>query len=98
MVWDAVSNHKLGKLSLSVFKKHIRASGSISGLESESITHHHNGLVNFGERLPTLKQAENLLIEEAMRRSGANQAVAAMHLGISRQALNRRIRQKQKKI
>ena len=97
MVWDAVSNHKFGKLSLNVFKRHIRTSDPAIGLESKNIANHQNRLVTFGERLPTLKQAENFLIEEAMRRSGTNQAVAAMHLGISRQALNRRIRQKQKK-
>ena len=49
-------------------------------------------LLSFSEQLPTLKQAEQLLIAEAMKRSDGNQAIAAMHLGISRQALNRRLR------
>jgi DNA-binding protein Fis len=31
-----------------------------------------------------------------MKRSDGNQAIAAMHLGISRQALNRRLRQANK--
>jgi len=96
MVWDAVSNHKIGKLSLIVFKKHIRPLSTVSGLDSEIQTSPPRNTINFSDRLPTLKQAENLLIAEAMRRSGANQAVAAMHLGISRQALNRRLRQKKK--
>jgi two-component system nitrogen regulation response regulator GlnG len=52
--------------------------------------------VSFSEKLPTLKQAEELLIAEAMKRSAGNQAIAAMHLGISRQALNRRLRQADK--
>ena len=96
MVWDAVSNHKFGKLSLNVFKKHIRSSGAFGDPESDIPKTFQHNLITFGDRLPTFKQAENLLIDEAMRRSGANQAVAAMHLGISRQALNRRIRQKKK--
>jgi DNA-binding NtrC family response regulator len=43
------------------------------------------------ERFPTLKEAEQLHIEEAMRRAGGNQGVAATLLGISRPALNRRL-------
>jgi transcriptional regulator with PAS, ATPase and Fis domain len=48
--------------------------------------------VTFSDHLPTLKQAEDLLVAEAMRRSNNNQSIAAMQLGITRQALNRRIR------
>jgi DNA-binding protein Fis len=42
--------------------------------------------------LPTLKQIEQLLVDEALRRAGGNQAIAAMMLGISRQALNKRLK------
>ena len=42
-------------------------------------------------RFPTLKDAERLHIEEALRRSGGNQGTAAALLGISRPALNRRL-------
>jgi DNA-binding NtrC family response regulator len=42
--------------------------------------------------LPTLKEASELLIREALRRSQNNQALAARMLGVSRQALNRRLR------
>jgi DNA-binding NtrC family response regulator len=48
------------------------------------------------EQLPTLQQAEERLIAEALRRAGGNQGVAAGLLGISRQALNKRLsRQRQ---
>ena len=40
---------------------------------------------------PTLKELEALIIEEALRRAGSNQGIAAMLLGISRPALNRRL-------
>jgi DNA-binding NtrC family response regulator len=42
--------------------------------------------------LPTLKEIGEILIKEALERSGGNQAMAARTLGISRQALNRRIK------
>jgi DNA-binding protein Fis len=34
-----------------------------------------------------------LLIDEAMKRSNGNQSIAALSLGISRQALNKRLKQ-----
>jgi len=47
------------------------------------------GLLGFGPRLPTLKQARTLLIEEALRRAGGNQSVAAQLIGVSRQAVSK---------
>jgi DNA-binding NtrC family response regulator len=49
------------------------------------------GLV-FPETLPTLKDMEQGLIDEALRRAGGNQTIAAELLGLSRRALNNRIR------
>lgn len=48
----------------------------------------------FGEELPTLKECANLLVEEAMQRAQGNQGTAAAMLGITRQALNNRLRQR----
>lgn len=45
----------------------------------------------FADRFPTLKEAENLLISEALRLAGNNQRLAATYLGITRQALNKRL-------
>ena len=50
-------------------------------------------MVSFSEQLPTLKQTEQLLISEAMKRASRNQAIAAQLLGITRQALNKRLKQ-----
>ncbi len=44
------------------------------------------------DQLPALKDAEQLLIEEALRRSDGNQGIAAQLLGMSRQALHKRLR------
>jgi len=45
----------------------------------------------FGEKFPTLKGAEDFLIAEALRLAGNNQRLAAAYLGITRQALNKRL-------
>ena len=92
MTWDAVSYHKFGKLSLDVFRKHIGQSLPGSDAETPDAKNPVPSLIRFSDQLPTLKQAEQLLIDEALQRSEGNQAIAAMHLGITRQALNRRLR------
>lgn len=52
-----------------------------------------DGLFISGSRgFPTLKEAELALVTAAMSRTGNNQGVAASLLGITRQALNRRLR------
>ncbi len=45
--------------------------------------------LRFAERLPTLRQARELLFQEALRRAGGNQSVAAGLLGISHQAFSK---------
>jgi DNA-binding NtrC family response regulator len=44
------------------------------------------------EQMPTLVEAATFLVEEAMRRAGGNQSIAANLLGITRQALNQRLK------
>ncbi|MBN1131343.1 MAG: sigma-54-dependent Fis family transcriptional regulator [Chitinispirillaceae bacterium] len=41
--------------------------------------------------LPSLKEAEQMLIEEALQRSNGNQTMAASFLGMTRSALNKRL-------
>ena len=48
--------------------------------------------VTWPEVLPSLRQAADLLVGEAMRRSGENQSAAARLLGISQPALNKRLK------
>ncbi|MEJ2167315.1 MAG: sigma-54 dependent transcriptional regulator [Desulfobacterales bacterium] len=91
MVFDAVSSHKSGKLSLENFRLHIsqRQPKSVESLKAPAFNE--KRLIAFSAQLPTLKQAEQLLIDEALRRSNGNQSIAALSLGISRQALNKRL-------
>jgi len=93
MILDAVSSHKSGKLSMNVFKSYIRQKQPSFDIDSKQLLQGENVLISFSEQLPTLKQTEQLLISEAMRRASSNQAIAAQMLGITRQALNKRLKQ-----
>jgi DNA-binding protein Fis len=44
---------------------------------------------------PTFKETEAYLIADALKRAEGNQGIAASMLGISRQALNRRLKNKE---
>ncbi|MGA8179004.1 MAG: helix-turn-helix domain-containing protein, partial [Desulfobacterales bacterium] len=96
MIFNAVSSHKSGKLSMESFKSHIYQKHPLFETESNRLLEEKKVLLSFSEQLPTLKQAEQLLIDEAMKRSNDNQSIAALSLGITRQALNRRLRLKNK--
>jgi DNA-binding NtrC family response regulator len=48
--------------------------------------------VDFAGALPTIQQAIRMLVGEALNRSGGNQTAAAHLLGISQQALSRRLK------
>ena len=92
MILDAVSSHKSGKLSMDVFKSYIRQKQPTLDTDSKRSLQGEKGLVSFSEQLPTLKQSEQILISEAMKRANGNQAIAAQLLGITRQALNKRLK------
>lgn len=90
MIFDAMTKKTSGFLPLMPFKEatgiNIRQS---SMLPTEK-------LLVFMDRLPTLKQVQSLLIDEAMKRAQGNQSLAAGLLGISHQALNKRLQRKPK--
>ncbi|MFH0879866.1 MAG: sigma-54 dependent transcriptional regulator [Lentisphaerota bacterium] len=89
MIFDAVSRHEGGVLSTLAFRERLgqETSKAVKAL-SESVDY----LLTFHERLPTFKEAESLLVAEALKRADNNQSVAALLLGISRQAMNQRLR------
>ncbi len=91
MVFNAVSLHGSGKLSMDAFKKEIfKTQPSLAGAGAHR-TETRAEQPLFPEPLPTLRQIENQLVDEALRRSGGNQSIAAAMLGITRQALNKRL-------
>jgi DNA-binding NtrC family response regulator len=85
MIYDAVAQHKTGPvLSMKSFHRVIQAqqaSPLIKVKDKEKFT----------DRFPTLKEAERLHIQAALRQADGNQGIAATLLGISRPALNRRL-------
>jgi len=91
MVYDAVARHKGGMLSMESFKDIIgqeRASAAAkAGEETKPFT--------AGEHFPTLKETENALIAKALEMANGNQGIAANLLGITRQALNKRLTRKE---
>ncbi len=100
MIYDGVSRlrhpayqstdrkpHKSGFLSLNSFKKII---GDKHSSPSDKILS--EALVSFSNRLPTIKQAIELLIAEALERSKGRQTIAAQMLGITQQALSKRLK------
>ena len=92
MVFDAVSRHTSKMLSLDVFKAHIKKEGgSPVSLTTEDSN---DSLMLFQGKLPTIKQATELLVEEAVKRSRGNQSVAAQILGISQPALSKRLKKR----
>jgi DNA-binding NtrC family response regulator len=91
MIFDAVTRHGGGVLSMDLFRGSINRelssdnegrAGEVSSLSS---------YLGGNGRMPTLKEAENDLIAEALRRAKGNQGIAASYLGITRQALNKRL-------
>jgi DNA-binding NtrC family response regulator len=88
MVFDAVSKQTDKMLSTKSFRETIIR-------DSQVISREDTGeLITFKDRLPTLTQASEILIAEAMKRAKGVQSTAAMLLGITPQALGKRLSRK----
>ena len=97
MVFDAVSRHKARILSLKVFKSHIAREKKYRIVSTE-VELKETALLTFSNNLPTIKQATQLLVDEAMKRAEGNQSIAAGMLGVSHQALSKRLKSKNSEI
>ncbi len=92
MIFDAVSRHKSKILSLESLKKIVLKEGQQFQAQLDAEENSNDSKVSFGSSLPTLKEAQSELVKEAMRRSKNNQSIAAKFLGVTRQALNKRLK------
>ena len=94
MIDNAVARHKGGMLALESFEKSMHRGAGTSplpttaGLDSVSPLPPHPPVA---QRLPTFNEAEAYLVEEALKLAHGNQGIAAKMLGVTRQALNRRL-------
>jgi len=90
MVYDAVSMHTTKTMSMNSFMERIEATSQLPEVEaSQPLDNPYAALAT----LPTLQQAGELLVDEALQRSGGNQSIAARLLGISQPALSKRLKQ-----
>ena len=89
MVFDAVTRHKKGVLSLKSFRD------IIGGPEQTAAPVSNPGDVSwesfFDGRFPSLKEVQDSLIAEALRVADGNQTIAASMLGINRKTLNKKL-------
>jgi DNA-binding NtrC family response regulator len=93
LIFDAISLHTSGILSLEPIRKQIAGSQVERGRNgSARDSAAEDDMILFPGRFPTLKEAEECVIQEALRRAEQNQTIAAELLGISRRALNNRLR------
>jgi DNA-binding NtrC family response regulator len=94
MVFDMVARNISGKLSLEGFKAVIHREREYIPTTAEMMQPVEQNAANgiTFSRFPTLREAEMELINRALEFAKGNQGVAASLLGISRQALNNRLR------
>ncbi|MEJ5226603.1 sigma-54 dependent transcriptional regulator [Thermodesulfovibrio sp.] len=91
LVYDAVTRCSSNVLSLEIFKDIIDIGSALDNeFKSEIVKFYIQ--MRFPDKLPTLREMEDLLVKEAMRRAQGNQGIAASMLGITRQALNKRLK------
>ncbi|MCL6098208.1 MAG: sigma-54 dependent transcriptional regulator [Bacteroidetes bacterium] len=94
IIFDAVSVHSSGIMSLESIREKVFPKGRGKEFFAEPQTENTEEKIQFGEQLPSLDEADELLIKEALKRSDGNQTIAADLLGISRRALNNRLNRK----
>lgn len=85
MIFDALSQHSSGILSLDSFKRKI---GDTSTRVSASVDRPGKSSLVFPDSLPSLEETEKALIEESLKRAGGNKSLAAHMIGLTRQTLN----------
>ena len=91
MVFNAVVQHRTGILSIESFRKYVGGGQLRPGPAAPRPAEETDTPLALSGRFPTLKETEDFLIAEALRRAGNNQGIAASLLGITRQALNKRL-------
>ena len=90
MIYDAVSQHTTGILSMKTFKEQMQRGGLVCSATPASASA--DSSLFSGHPLPTIKEVVAELISEALKRSAGNQSQAARMLGISPPALCKRLK------
>ena len=100
IIFDAVSRNQGSRLPMAAFDHLIDAEGgdacdkpvvpNVQTLTSKEIDYMTVSEI-FGSRFPKVREVEELMIIEAMKRTGGNKSVVAKLLGVSRPTLNKRL-------
>ncbi|HUV09130.1 MAG TPA: helix-turn-helix domain-containing protein, partial [Spirochaetia bacterium] len=88
MVYDALSRHETGVLSLSFFKEYMKEQRAEPGILPPTGP---GCRISYSGPFPTLKETEDFLINEALKMAEGNQSIAARLLGVSQSTLSRRL-------
>ena len=89
MIFEAITRHEGGVLSLSCFKELMGERRQAAIPPSTTAA--------FPSPLPSLKELSELLFDEALRRAEGSQSLAAQLLGISPQAVSKRLKARKTK-
>ncbi|MCP4352785.1 MAG: sigma-54-dependent Fis family transcriptional regulator [Desulfobacterales bacterium] len=95
VIFDAVGRETSNILSPETIKLCIiqrQKDRASDGAEMKEQKPKETGYMAFPEKLPTIKQWTQSLVDEALRRADGNQSAAARMLGISQPAMNKRIK------
>ena len=89
LIFDAITRHESGELDVRFFlekiQKHLPKDWKKNRKENGDICELYSTL----DRLPTIIESENCLMQEALKRTKGNKSLAAHTLGVSRQTLFR---------
>jgi DNA-binding NtrC family response regulator len=95
MVFDAVTRHGSGVLSMESFRGVIGEDRPVDkSSEASSQPVGECSLAGIFGHFPTIEEIESYMIGEAMRMAKGNQGIAANLLGMGRQTLNKRLKSK----
>ncbi|MFT7664778.1 MAG: DNA-binding NtrC family response regulator, partial [Planctomycetota bacterium] len=90
LVFDAMSKHGQGVMSLKTFNAHIRQVRRVEQTDGSDVRLGTD--VIFPEKLPSMREIEGRAVKEALDRTGGNQTAAAHLLGVSRPTISRHLR------
>jgi DNA-binding NtrC family response regulator len=91
LIFDAVSRHEKGVLSLAPFKRYMNDQQSQSPHEPPAQVAA-SSTISYTGGFPTLHEVEAFFISEALKKTGGNQSVAARLLGVNQSTLSRRLK------
>jgi DNA-binding NtrC family response regulator len=94
LLFDALSVQKGSSFSLAPIRSYLNRYQR-SGSQTPTSVNSLQTRISYGGRFPTLREVEEFLIAEALKKTRGNQSLAAQLLGINQSTLSRR--QKQKK-